>query len=105
MQKSTEVMKSMQQLIKVPEVAATMQALSKEMMKVIKPDFPSLQPYRLYLVVLTCFQQIHHWEAPTKMNDVFLDMENFFKQCSNSIFKYHVKPSEMIFLQTNKFLS
>jgi len=33
MQKSTEVMKSMQQLIKVPEVAATMQALSKEMMK------------------------------------------------------------------------
>jgi len=32
-QKSTEVMKSMQQLIKIPEVAATMRELSKEMMK------------------------------------------------------------------------
>nr|CAG4636550.1 EOG090X0EF4 [Eubosmina coregoni]SVE70086.1 EOG090X0EF4 [Eubosmina coregoni] len=32
-QKSTEVMKSMQQLIKIPEVAATMRDLSKEMMK------------------------------------------------------------------------
>jgi len=31
--KSTEVMKSMQNLIKVPEVAATMRELSKEMMK------------------------------------------------------------------------
>ncbi|XP_064630406.1 charged multivesicular body protein 3-like [Lineus longissimus] len=31
--KSTEVMKSMQALIKVPEVMATMQAMSKEMMK------------------------------------------------------------------------
>lgn len=33
LQKSTEVMKSMQQLIKIPEVAATMRDLSKEMMK------------------------------------------------------------------------
>nr|CAG4648278.1 EOG090X0EF4 [Moina brachiata]SVE93285.1 EOG090X0EF4 [Moina brachiata] len=33
LQKSTEVMKSVQQLIKVPEVAATMRDLSKEMMK------------------------------------------------------------------------
>ncbi|XP_064465678.1 charged multivesicular body protein 3-like [Ornithodoros turicata] len=33
LQKSTEVMKSMQQLIKVPEVAKTMQDLSKEMMR------------------------------------------------------------------------
>lgn len=32
-QKSTEVMKSMQTLVKVPEVAQTMQELSKEMMK------------------------------------------------------------------------
>lgn len=32
-QKSTEVMKSMQALVKVPEVAQTMQELSKEMMK------------------------------------------------------------------------
>jgi len=34
LQKSTDVMKAMQQLIKVPEVAATMRDLSKEMMKV-----------------------------------------------------------------------
>ena len=34
LQKSTEVMKAMSQLIKVPEVAATMRDLSKEMMKV-----------------------------------------------------------------------
>nr|CAG4652204.1 EOG090X0EF4 [Triops cancriformis] len=33
LQKSTEVMKSMQALIKLPEVAATMRELSKEMMK------------------------------------------------------------------------
>nr|CAG4650519.1 EOG090X0EF4 [Sida crystallina] len=33
LQKSTEVMKSMQQLIKIPEVAATMRDLSKEMMR------------------------------------------------------------------------
>lgn len=33
LQKSTDVMKSMQQLIKVPEVAATMRDLSKEMMR------------------------------------------------------------------------
>lgn len=33
MQRSTEVMKSMQQLIKVPEVAQTMRDLSKEMMR------------------------------------------------------------------------
>nr|CAG4648914.1 EOG090X0EF4 [Polyphemus pediculus] len=33
LQKSTEVMKAMQQLIKIPEVAATMRDLSKEMMK------------------------------------------------------------------------
>ena len=34
LQKSTEVMKSMQQLIKLPEMQKTMQELSKEMMKV-----------------------------------------------------------------------
>jgi len=34
MQKSAEVMKSMQELVKVSDVAATMQELSKEMMKV-----------------------------------------------------------------------
>lgn len=35
LQKSTEVMQAMQRLIRVPEVAATMRDLSKEMMKVI----------------------------------------------------------------------
>lgn len=34
LQKSTEVMQTMHNLIKVPEVAATMRDLSKEMMKV-----------------------------------------------------------------------
>lgn len=33
LQKSTEVMKTMQQLIKIPEISATMRELSKEMMK------------------------------------------------------------------------
>lgn len=33
LEKSTEVMRSMQQLVKVPEINATMQELSKEMMK------------------------------------------------------------------------
>ena len=35
LEKSTEVMKSMQTLIKVPEVMATMREMSKEMMKVL----------------------------------------------------------------------
>lgn len=34
LQKSTEVMKYMQELVKLPEIRATMQELSKEMMKV-----------------------------------------------------------------------
>ena len=34
LQKSTEVMQAMQSLISVPEVAATMRDLSKEMMRV-----------------------------------------------------------------------
>ena len=35
LEKSTQVMTSMQQLIKVPEVMATMREMSKEMMKVM----------------------------------------------------------------------
>ncbi len=35
LKKSTEVMNAMQTLIRVPEVAATMRELSKEMMKVL----------------------------------------------------------------------
>ena len=35
MSKSTEVMQSMQRLVKLPEIQATMQEMSKEMMKVI----------------------------------------------------------------------
>ena len=34
LEKSTEVMRTMQQLVKVPEIQATMQEMSKEMMKV-----------------------------------------------------------------------
>lgn len=34
LEKSSEVMKYMQQLVKVPEIQATMQEMSKEMMKV-----------------------------------------------------------------------
>ena len=37
LEKSTEVMRSMQQLVKIPEISATMQELSKEMMKVCLP--------------------------------------------------------------------
>lgn len=36
LQKSTEVMKAMQSLVKIPEIQATMRELSKEMMKVWK---------------------------------------------------------------------
>lgn len=34
LEKSSEVMKYMQQLVKIPEIQATMQEMSKEMMKV-----------------------------------------------------------------------
>lgn len=34
LEKSTDVMRTMQQLVKVPEIQATMQEMSKEMMKV-----------------------------------------------------------------------
>lgn len=34
LEKSSEVMKYMQQLVKLPEIQATMQEMSKEMMKV-----------------------------------------------------------------------
>jgi charged multivesicular body protein 3 len=34
LEKSTRVMQSMQQLVKVPEIMATMREMSKEMMKV-----------------------------------------------------------------------
>jgi division protein CdvB (Snf7/Vps24/ESCRT-III family) len=34
LQKSTEVMQAMQSLVRIPEVAATMRDLSKEMMRV-----------------------------------------------------------------------
>ncbi|XP_035744521.1 charged multivesicular body protein 3 isoform X7 [Egretta garzetta] len=37
LQKSTEVMKAMQNLVKIPEIQATMRELSKEMMKVAGP--------------------------------------------------------------------
>ena len=41
LEKSTDVMKSMQALVKVPEIQATMMEMSKEMMKVRKssPSF------------------------------------------------------------------
>ena len=39
LQKSTEIMQSMSKLIKVPEVAATMRDMSKEMMKVSEVFF------------------------------------------------------------------
>ena len=39
LQKSTEVMKNMQQLVKLPEIQKTMMEMSKEMMKVTySPD-------------------------------------------------------------------
>lgn len=49
LQKSTQVMQAMQSLIKIPEVAATMRELSKEMMKagimeeMINDTFESLE--------------------------------------------------------------
>lgn len=44
LQKSTEVMKAMQSLVKIPEIQATMRELSKEMMKVTwgQPCIPFL---------------------------------------------------------------
>jgi len=40
LQKSTEVMKAMQSLVKIPEIQATMRELSKEMMKVLTQTLP-----------------------------------------------------------------
>jgi len=48
LQKSTEVMQTMHNLIKVPEVAATMRELSKEMMKVSNVVSTSYTFIRLY---------------------------------------------------------
>ena len=42
LEKSTDVMKSMQALIKIPEIQATMRDMSKEMMKVHSSYFPKL---------------------------------------------------------------
>lgn len=62
LQKSTEVMKAMQSLIKVPEIQATMRDLSKEMTKVSRADlvkFPTATledntffPYFCYLYII-----------------------------------------------------
>ena len=38
MQKSAEVMKSMTELVKLSDISATMQEMSKEMMKVCSPN-------------------------------------------------------------------
>ena len=46
LQKSTEVMQSMQKLIKIPEVAATMRELSKEMNRV-----NSFLSYKVWIIV------------------------------------------------------
>lgn len=54
LEKSTEVMKSMQALIKIPEIQATMRDMSKEMMKVETQAVmcSSISPINLCLVVL-----------------------------------------------------
>jgi predicted DNA-binding protein len=52
-QRSTEVMKNMQSLVRVPEIAATMRELSKEMMKagiideMIEETLESMEPEEL----------------------------------------------------------
>lgn len=52
LQRSTEVMKAMQNLIKVPEIQATMRDLSKEMMKVGR-DYQHKSIQFLYSQVIT----------------------------------------------------
>ena len=56
LEKSSEVMKYMQQLVKVPEIQATMQELSKEMMKVC--TVCSLQVHHC-MYLLYCTSQTH----------------------------------------------
>lgn len=56
LEKSSEVMKYMQQLVKVPEIQATMQELSKEMMKVCAVC--SIQVHHC-MYLLYCTSQIH----------------------------------------------
>lgn len=51
LQKSTDVMKAMQNLVKIPEIQATMRELSKEMTKVSHPVYH-------YIVVLCQFNAI-----------------------------------------------
>ena len=62
LEKSSEVMKYMQQLVKVPEIQATMQELSKEMMKVcaVCSIHSSTSLYLLYCTSQIHSQIIHH---------------------------------------------
>ncbi len=45
LQKSTEVMKSMQQLVKLPEIQKTMMEMSKEMMKVRSNEYSEIYQF------------------------------------------------------------
>lgn len=58
LQKSTEVMKAMQNLVKVPEIQATMRELSKEMTKVSRAAKASSKC--LYCNVITRNETQHH---------------------------------------------
>lgn len=58
LQKSTEVMKAMQNLVKVPEIQATMRELSKEMTKVSRAANASSKC--LYCNVITRNETQHH---------------------------------------------
>ena len=59
--KSADVMKAMNQLIKVPEIQKTMQEMSKEMMKVCTSKFCNIHLYTVWTV-----------------NDVSVDILYFF---------------------------
>ena len=61
LEKSSEVMRYMQQLVKVPEIQATMQELSKEMMKVCKWLDCSMHVF-LHIIVGNC-RRFCNWSS------------------------------------------
>ena len=87
LEKSTDVMKSMQALIKIPEIQATMREMSKEMMKVSY----------CYLTYILIGDRRQAWQFYLAKQFCFLDADCLVVgesrgSSGRSIGKYPVKP-------------
>uniref|UniRef100_A0A8C7CW43 Charged multivesicular body protein 3 n=1 Tax=Oncorhynchus kisutch TaxID=8019 RepID=A0A8C7CW43_ONCKI len=78
LQKSTEVMKAMQSLVKIPEIQGTMRELSKEMMKVSRISADSLWPlcvcWEHKSITAHCLRPLHHPGGPKATNSLCLNI-------------------------------